>query len=63
MSYEHSLEKKVKGALIGFKNGTKTVAEVNAAIKNLREANDALATDFNNEFVQIVRDKNKDTKK
>lgn len=57
MAYEADLEKKITGAILGFKIGTKTAKEVSDLIKKLRESNPALADDHNTKFVAAARDK------
>jgi hypothetical protein len=59
MSFENKLENKITGAIFGFKNGTKTVSEVNLLIKQLKEINPDLAEDYNKKFVLAAQSKNK----
>jgi hypothetical protein len=53
---EH-LEKKVIGALLGFRHGTKTGAEVIHAITALRKSNPLLAEDYEMKYINLVKSK------
>lgn len=57
MAYEVTLEKKITGAISGFKNNTKTAKEVNDLIAQLRKINPGLADDHNKKFVEAAREK------
>lgn len=57
MSYEETLERKVIGAISGFKNNTKTAKEVTVAIELLSAKNKLLAEDYQKKFVEAAREK------
>ena len=45
------------GALMGFKNGTKTAAEVTTILKAFKASNALLAEDYEKKFVEAARAK------
>lgn len=57
MAYEADLERKITGALNGYKNGTKTEVEVVTLIKKLRESNSGLADDYNKKLLIAIKAK------
>jgi len=59
MAFEDQLQKKIKGAIFGFKQGTKTAKEVNDLIKRMEGVNAEIAKDLNKEFVEAANEKNK----
>jgi len=54
---EH-LEKKVIGALLGFRHGTKTGAEVIHILNVLKKSNPLLAEDYERKYINLVKSKN-----
>jgi len=55
ISYEEQLERKIKGGLMGMRNGTKDAKTVWVLIKQLRAINALLAEDFENSYKNIVK--------
>lgn len=56
------LEKKVIGALLGFRNGTKTPREVLDAIENFKKINPHLADDYYKKFIAAAKVKQEESK-
>lgn len=54
---EAELEKKLTGAIFGFKNGTKKPAEVQSLINQLKAVNPLLAEDYSKKYVQAARER------
>ena len=52
---EEILVKKVTGALLGFKLGTKTGTDVAAALKALRKSNPGMAEDFEKRYIELAK--------
>ena len=57
MAYEADIEKKIIGAMAGFKKGTKTAKDVVVLIKKLRESNTLMADSYNKELVEAINKK------
>lgn len=55
ISYEEQLERKVKGGLMGMRNGTKEPIDVWQIIRQLRKVNALLAEDYENSYKAIVK--------
>lgn len=52
---EQLLIRKIKGGLMGLKTGTKTKEEVWKHIKKLKEINNGLGGDYENEYISVVK--------
>ena len=51
------LEKKVIGALLGFRHGTRTGADVMVALNSLKKSNPLLAEDYERKYIDLVKAK------
>ncbi len=51
------LERKVIGALLGFRNGTKTASEVYTQLNAFKAVNPSLAADYERKFVDAAKAK------
>ena len=63
MAYEEQLERKIKGGLLGLKNGTKTPQEVAPWLNRLKEINPLLFQDYINDYKAIIKQKGLDDSK
>lgn len=54
---EDLLTRKVTGAILGFKNNTKSVNDVQALINRLKGVNSLLAEDYEKKFVAAARER------
>lgn len=54
---EAELDKKLTGALSGFKKGTKTAKDVTTLIKSMRTVNPAQADDWNKKLLEAIQTK------
>lgn len=56
ISYEEQIERKLKGAMLGLKNGTKTKQDVAQLLMKLKTLNPHLAADYINDYKALLED-------
>lgn len=55
---EEQLIRKIKGGMLGMKNGTKTASEVGPLLNRLKVVNEGIYSDLFGEYQKILTEKN-----